>query len=155
MLNWGRRVELRGFWFETEGFLVWNSGILGAEKEWPFCVELMCWTEGDPPSTGKLSFLIFKTVRRPQKKSRLMPFSTGCTKVPHHRQGCDLMRIINKKVQGFSNDDIILKENCNKPKSDLVAEVRQTLRARGCDLSGVFPNLTESQVYYPLNYIKI
>ena len=53
-----------GFWCETEGFLVWNwevfstEGfrvwnwrILWAEKEWPFCVELVlngrgCGTEG-------------------------------------------------------------------------------------------------------------
>ena len=32
-------VELRGFWCGTEKFL-------RAEKEWSFCVELMCWTEG-------------------------------------------------------------------------------------------------------------
>ena len=38
-LNWG------GCW--TEGILVLNWGIFEAEKEWPFCVELMCWTEGD------------------------------------------------------------------------------------------------------------
>ena len=30
----------------TEGFLVLNWRILEAEKAWPFCVELMCWTEG-------------------------------------------------------------------------------------------------------------
>ena len=37
MLNRGVfGVELRGLCL-TEGFLVWNSGILGAEKEWPFC----------------------------------------------------------------------------------------------------------------------
>ena len=29
----------------TEGFLVCNWVIFGAEKEWTFCVELMCWTE--------------------------------------------------------------------------------------------------------------
>ena len=47
VLNWGVfGVELRGLCW-TEGFLVWNWGILGAEKELPFCVELMCWTEGD------------------------------------------------------------------------------------------------------------
>ena len=40
VLNWGGVLN----W----GVLVWNWGILGAEKEWPFCVELMCWTEGDP-----------------------------------------------------------------------------------------------------------
>ena len=44
-------VELRGFWRGTDGcwteeFLVWNWGNFGAEKDWPFCVELMCWTEG-------------------------------------------------------------------------------------------------------------
>ena len=44
-------VELRGGW--TEGFLVFNWGISGAEKERPFCVELMCWTEGDPNLSGK------------------------------------------------------------------------------------------------------
>ena len=45
-------VELRGFWCGTEGFVL-NWGVFGgelrdfgAEKEWPFCVELMCWTEG-------------------------------------------------------------------------------------------------------------
>ena len=37
-------VELRGFWCWTERFLVWNWGISGAEKEWPFCVQLMCLT---------------------------------------------------------------------------------------------------------------
>ena len=26
-------------WCGTERFLVWNWGIFGAEKEWPFCVE--------------------------------------------------------------------------------------------------------------------
>ena len=42
-------MELRGFscgtefsWCGTQEFLVWNRGILGAEKEWPLCVELMC-----------------------------------------------------------------------------------------------------------------
>ena len=40
-------MELRGFCCGTEGggtegFLVWNREILGAEKEWLFCVELMC-----------------------------------------------------------------------------------------------------------------
>ena len=30
----------------TEEFSVWKLAILGAEKEWPFWVELMCWTEG-------------------------------------------------------------------------------------------------------------
>ena len=46
-------VELRGFRYGTEvflvwieGFLVWNWVIFEAEKEWTFCVELMCWTEG-------------------------------------------------------------------------------------------------------------
>ena len=39
-------MELRG---GSEGLMVWNRGVfgvelrqLGAEKEWPFCVELMC-----------------------------------------------------------------------------------------------------------------
>ena len=48
-------VELRVVWnwgmCGTEGFLVWNRGLLGPENEWPFCVELMCWTEGDPICT--------------------------------------------------------------------------------------------------------
>ena len=61
MLNWGVfGVELRGFWCWTEGcvelrgfccwtegFWVWNWEILRAENELPFCVELMCWTEGE------------------------------------------------------------------------------------------------------------
>ena len=37
---WNRGVssaELRGFWCSTERFLVWNSGILGAEKVWSLC----------------------------------------------------------------------------------------------------------------------
>ena len=49
----GLAVELRAFWCGTEvfllldwGVLVWNWGILEAEKEWPFSVELMCWTKG-------------------------------------------------------------------------------------------------------------
>ena len=45
MLNWGVLV-----W--NWGVLVWNWGILGAEKEWPFCLELMCWTEGDVELRG-------------------------------------------------------------------------------------------------------
>ena len=39
----------------TKRFLVWNWGVFGVElrnfggwKKWPFCVELMCWTERDP-----------------------------------------------------------------------------------------------------------
>ena len=36
----------RGFRCWTEGFLVLNWGIFAAEKEWPFCVKSMCWTEG-------------------------------------------------------------------------------------------------------------
>ena len=42
-------MELRVFWCGTEGFLVLNREVLrleqrdlGAKKEWPFCVELMC-----------------------------------------------------------------------------------------------------------------
>ena len=35
-----RGVELSGVW-NWEGFGVEPR----AEKEWPFCVELMCWTE--------------------------------------------------------------------------------------------------------------
>ena len=35
-------MKLRDSKCRTEGFLVWNFGIFGAEKEWPFCVELMC-----------------------------------------------------------------------------------------------------------------
>ena len=50
VLNWSvSGVELRG---GSEGLMVWNREVfgvelrhLGAEKEWPFCVELMCWTE--------------------------------------------------------------------------------------------------------------
>ena len=41
-LVWNQEV----YW--TEDFLGWNWAILGAEKKWPFCVELMCWTEEDP-----------------------------------------------------------------------------------------------------------
>ena len=43
-------LELRGVWCGTEGFVelmaffVWNWEILEAEKKWPFCVELICWT---------------------------------------------------------------------------------------------------------------
>ena len=56
VLNWGiLGVELRGFWCWTEGFLLWKWGVFGVglrdfevEKEWPFCVELMCWTQGGP-----------------------------------------------------------------------------------------------------------
>ena len=47
MWNWG------ACW--TEGSLVWNWGISGAEKEWPFCVELMCWTEGGVELRGSNS----------------------------------------------------------------------------------------------------
>ena len=52
VLNWGGCVELRVFWNGTEGGVL-NWGVFGvelrdfgAEKEWPFCLELMCWTEG-------------------------------------------------------------------------------------------------------------
>ena len=38
VFNWGVR------W--TEGFLVLYWGIFGPEREWPFCVELLSWTEG-------------------------------------------------------------------------------------------------------------
>ena len=49
VLNWGVfGVELRGFRCWTEGFLVWIIGIFGGVKVWPFCVEVMCWTEGHP-----------------------------------------------------------------------------------------------------------
>ena len=37
-----------------EGILVWNWGTLEAEKVWPFCVELMCWTEGGVELRGTL-----------------------------------------------------------------------------------------------------
>ena len=47
-LNWGV-CGTGGFSVRTEGFLVWNRGILGAEKEWPFWVELRgCGTKENP-----------------------------------------------------------------------------------------------------------
>ena len=58
VLNWGvfwledfSLLSCRFFGVELTGvlnlgFFVRNWRILGAEKEWPFCVELMCWTEG-------------------------------------------------------------------------------------------------------------
>ena len=42
------------FGAELRGFLVWNWGIL-TKKEWPFCVELMFWTEGGVKLRGKKS----------------------------------------------------------------------------------------------------
>ena len=42
----------------TEGFFVWNWRISRAEKEWPFCAELMCWTEGGVELRGTLSNLL-------------------------------------------------------------------------------------------------
>ena len=49
MLNWGVfGVELSGV--EVRGVRKW--GVLGAEKEWPFCMELMWWTEGDVELRG-------------------------------------------------------------------------------------------------------
>ena len=90
-LVWNQRIfcvevkglELRGSWCwtegflvwiwgvcGTEGFLVWNWGVFGvelkdlrAEKEWSFCVELMCWTEGDQK--------IFVGISHASKKSRI------------------------------------------------------------------------------------
>ena len=44
-------VELRGFWCWTEGFWCGTEGCVELRgfrcgTEWPFCVELMCGTEG-------------------------------------------------------------------------------------------------------------
>ena len=54
VLNWGGVLN----W----GVLVWNWGILGAEKEWPFCVELMYWTEGDSLAESGLSSACLSSV---------------------------------------------------------------------------------------------
>ena len=59
--NWGRwiwgvcGVELRA---------VWNWGVFEAEKEWPFYVKMMCWTEwvwnwGGPERTVLIEIQIF------------------------------------------------------------------------------------------------
>ena len=40
-------VELTVFLWWTDAFFVWNWRIFGTGKEWPFCVELTCWSEGD------------------------------------------------------------------------------------------------------------
>ena len=57
-------VELRGFRYWTKGYLVLNWGMLGAEKEWPFCVELMCWTEGCGTEGDSLRIHDFRIKRR-------------------------------------------------------------------------------------------
>ena len=48
--NWGGESEEFLLWnwevCGTKSFLVLNRGVFRAEKECPFCVELMCWTEG-------------------------------------------------------------------------------------------------------------
>ena len=73
MWNWGvfgvklRGLELRGFWCGTEGFLVLNWRFLRAEKEWLFCVELMCWTEGVPFKCWKADYWRFTGLNSPYK----------------------------------------------------------------------------------------